>query len=61
MNDLSKDFMHRRGSFFFREGGQTCLPRALNFFSGGKVGGPEGKQGVNRILEGDGSPRGSRG
>ena len=44
--------------FFFR-GGQTDPLEFRNFFSGGSLGGPGGKQGVNWILGGRGSPRGS--
>ena len=44
---------------FFQRGGQEDPLEFRNFFSGGGPGGPGGKQGVNRILEGGGSPRGS--
>ena len=47
---------------FFSEGGSRRPPRISKFFfrgGPGGPGGPGGKQGVNRILEGGGSPRGS--
>ena len=46
-------------TFFSGGGGQTDPLEFRNFFSGGGLGGPGGKQGVNRILGGRGSPRGS--
>ena len=45
--------------FFFRGGGVKQTPRIPKFFFRGDPGGPGGKQGVNRILEGVGSSRGS--
>ena len=44
--------------FFFREGVKKTSENFEIFFQGGGPGGPGGKQGVNRILEGGGSPRG---
>ena len=56
---------HRCPWIFFQGGGSKRPPRISKKFFRGGPGGPGGKQGVNRILEGEGPLggrfRGSRG